>query len=430
MRLIFSGKLCFPEELLVTGSLVSGPRKNVLNSLRKLNVSGHASLNGDRGLFSSSFYLLTNPDVAQARLVPWAHYQTLGRFEGRSPHPFVDLNYLSMQMGLPVAEVLDHYIRNKKFWILNPSPFVNITQFLESGSWDGIRHPLLQILEDGLVHEPWMNFRIPLIALGTGERTPELAQAFISLWGLNKYSWPGRELQVSKIVNTDFVPGLPVSGLCIPGFVVTHSGLAHLLDDSRVVSLDNSALWSNDFLVSIATGKQHEINTLHVFPHGARRECTQLILNTVSDGDALSPGSFEQESLLRYLISLRNISVEVLPYGKQSQVKFSNLILHDASHSLMSERKSVSLEELNPLTCVIVASEETITEIRLTKFATLISQGAMLCCVNRDNLWAYAPILERAESVVPVGNQKWLDLWLSQEIPYGVASRNRDSFEH
>lgn len=96
----------------------------------------------------------------------------------------------------------------------------------------------------------------------------------------------------------------------------------------------------------------------------------------------------------------------------------------------MSERKSVSLEELNPLTCVIVASEETITEIRLTKFATLISQGAMLCCVNRDNLWAYAPILERAESVVPVGNQKWLDLWLSQEIPYGVASRNRDSFEH
>lgn len=49
-------------------------------------------------LFSTKFYLLNNPDVADNNIRPLVHYIQSGEEEGRSPSVFVDLEYLKQQI--------------------------------------------------------------------------------------------------------------------------------------------------------------------------------------------------------------------------------------------------------------------------------------------------------------------------------------------
>ena len=45
------------------------------------------------GLFDSSFYLQSNPDVAAAGVNPLVHYLASGGLEGRDPHPLFDSSF-------------------------------------------------------------------------------------------------------------------------------------------------------------------------------------------------------------------------------------------------------------------------------------------------------------------------------------------------
>src|ERR1700712_19318 len=51
-----------------------------------------------RALFDRDFYLVANPDVADAGIDPLEHFLQCGMREGRSPHPLFDPGFYAAQM--------------------------------------------------------------------------------------------------------------------------------------------------------------------------------------------------------------------------------------------------------------------------------------------------------------------------------------------
>jgi hypothetical protein len=65
-------------------------------------------------LFDKDWYLVKNPDVAQAKVDPWLHYLLYGGFEGRDPGPnFSSRWYLNTYPDVNQARInpLTHYLR-------------------------------------------------------------------------------------------------------------------------------------------------------------------------------------------------------------------------------------------------------------------------------------------------------------------------------
>ena len=65
-------------------------------------------------LFDKDWYLMRNPDVAQAKVNPWLHYLRYGGFEGRDPGPsFCSAWYLDTYNDVKEARInpLIHYLR-------------------------------------------------------------------------------------------------------------------------------------------------------------------------------------------------------------------------------------------------------------------------------------------------------------------------------
>ena len=80
-------------------------------------------------LFWPDYYLSKYQDLP-AGLDCWAHFIEFGMFEGRSPHPFLDLDVLSRQISL-VEDVptLLQYLLNSSYWDVIPCRWVDIHKF-------------------------------------------------------------------------------------------------------------------------------------------------------------------------------------------------------------------------------------------------------------------------------------------------------------
>jgi hypothetical protein len=84
------------------------------------------------GIFDEDWYLLNNPDVAQAKIDPILHYLRYGGFEGRDPGPyFSSVWYLNTNEDIKKAGInpLVHFLkyRREEGWAAQPAP-----QFLTS----------------------------------------------------------------------------------------------------------------------------------------------------------------------------------------------------------------------------------------------------------------------------------------------------------
>lgn len=80
-------------------------------------------------LFWPDYYLSKYQDLP-AGLDCWAHFIEFGMLEGRSPHPFLDLDVLSMQISLiKDAPTLLQYFLNSSYWDAIPCRWVDIHRF-------------------------------------------------------------------------------------------------------------------------------------------------------------------------------------------------------------------------------------------------------------------------------------------------------------
>ncbi len=87
------------------------------------------------GLFDSSFYLESNPDVASAGIDPLVHYLTFGAAEGRDPSPLFNTSfYLENNPDVASAGInpLVHYLTWGAAEGRDPSPLFNTSFYLES----------------------------------------------------------------------------------------------------------------------------------------------------------------------------------------------------------------------------------------------------------------------------------------------------------
>ena len=102
-------------------------------------------------VFSTSFYLACNPDVAAAGVCPLLHYVRHGAAEGRQPHPLFDVDYYVAQAPDAVDDPLGHYLRVGWTTGLEPHPVFSTRFYLESNPdvVDGGVCPLVHYIRRG-----------------------------------------------------------------------------------------------------------------------------------------------------------------------------------------------------------------------------------------------------------------------------------------
>jgi len=96
-------------------------------------------------LFDSKFYLRKNPDVAQARMDPFAHYLLHGAKELRKPHPWFDVLYYVEQCPEALENPLAHFLEN---CAANPHPLFDCGAYLREHPGIG-ENPLVHLVRQG-----------------------------------------------------------------------------------------------------------------------------------------------------------------------------------------------------------------------------------------------------------------------------------------
>ena len=252
----------FPAGLLLDAPVRSlGPR----GALALLFRAGHPRLAQGvhwHPLFSAAFYGGVNPDVVAAGADPWLHYQVYGRTEGRSPHPLIDLDYLSAGVpGTLRAELVDAYLGDPALWRTDPGPYVECVRFLLAGPWDGTTHPLVQIARDHLT-SPWVHQRLMLVdAQAPGTRRALVIAAAVLL--TRNASAGMAALQLWSPPTVPRVEGAREYTV-VPGMFVGASGGTIVAAGSDDMSADSSVLRAGEGFASLRRGAHHTASTLVV----------------------------------------------------------------------------------------------------------------------------------------------------------------------
>lgn len=353
-------------------------------------------------LFDTGSYLVVNPDIATIRVSLWLHFQAFGKAEGRSPHPFIDVEYLSASMpGVPRGEVIDHYLSLPEFWTLDPSPYVDIQAFLLSGRWDGRTHPLTQIVAQGLSAQ-WVHHRLMLIdnagVDGGGSRSLAaatlLARKGAPARALTLQAWPDKDLEVSTS---------PAAGnyTAIPGFFLGCGDSTIFSARDAMLSPDESMINLNAEIVSVKQGETITASHL-IFLEGAleRSKLVDVVKTAGADG-VISPSSGPQQSALEEIIREYSLTkLRVLPFGIQVQVNASQATVVSGSPELATPDTWAGGTPCDALRTAFVIGESTVPDVlRLPEVRQAIDNGAALCVVSNENVAPWLPLLSTRDVI-------------------------------
>jgi hypothetical protein len=241
-------------------------------------------------LFSADFYRFANPDIAAGNVDPWLHYQVYGRLEGRSPHPFVDLNGLARQLdGEPIGSALDRYLSDRRAWVLSPGPYVDVESFVAEGPWDGRTHPLVQILRD-YPTDPWVRLRLGTIDLGSAAGPAALALAA----GLLALRNPGLAATSGLSSWTRGRPAEVTAGeplRVVPGFFVGAAGGEVAATGGHILSADATVVRTPELVVALDAGAEHQCERLvFLFAETPPAE-TDRLLAAAGPDDLVAPAT-------------------------------------------------------------------------------------------------------------------------------------------
>jgi hypothetical protein len=82
---------------------------------------------------------------------------------GINPHPLVDVRFLQNQYAeYGINASVRDYFSQKHLWAFSSSPYIDMYGFLLSGAWNGIQHPLIQLLKR-LDRRRWWNVKLMAI---------------------------------------------------------------------------------------------------------------------------------------------------------------------------------------------------------------------------------------------------------------------------
>ena len=164
-------------------------------------------------LFSSSFYLEGNPDVAAAGVNPLAHYLATGGFEGRDPHPYFDSSfYLEGNPDVAAAG-------------MNP-----LLHYVSSGASEGrAPHPAfdgaLYLASNPDVAAAGMNPLVHYVTAGRAEGRAAFAPRTLASAGFTGFVPPQGRLPWFNPLNLVVAPQLgnePRLNVLVPGLAMRH----------------------------------------------------------------------------------------------------------------------------------------------------------------------------------------------------------------
>jgi len=335
----------FPTSFFVAGRLFDFSKRGAFANLMRLRQGrdGHV-------LFSKFFYETAYPDIADAGAPAWAHFQTRGRGEGRSPHPLFDIPWLRAALdedegvqSTGLTEPLDEYLNNAAFWRVSPSPFVDCGGFLSSGLWDGARNPLEQIVSEHL-QGPWISHRLMLIDAESTDSTAPADSAervvtsaarslrfrLLAAGILLFRNFPiGRISQVHRwrVVEPRYLPATGGNLFTVtPGFAVGVDGQIALVGKKMLLSPESSMIASDELCLSLNRGMSWSTSSLVVM--GGELSHSELVnmLGQLTGPAILAPfSSFQEQAMSNMIVMAPGAEIVVLPWGQQSHVATQTL---------------------------------------------------------------------------------------------------------
>ena len=317
----------FPEALLIEGRLddpsPSGAGAALASALRRESDGSP----DPHPLFSRSFYLLANPDVAAAGVSPWLHYQQSGYREARSPHPLLDPDYMiGWAPDVPRSEVVDRYLRDPALWMIDTSPYVDCQKFVLHGGWSGTSSPIGEIVGAG-ASDPWVHSRLIAIDADLGDSTKDALGAVLFLLARNHPRSMFSRLTVWRpTAQTHGGPSLGGPYTVVPGFFIGTDGVELWSDSQMAMSQDLSLVRFANGLVGLEVGDPVTVDELRFVCGDLRRDSLVEMVDTGPQTLAVSPASWAQERALRYLVEETGAQgVTVLPWGRQVRVTASSI---------------------------------------------------------------------------------------------------------
>lgn len=264
--------------------------------------------------FSEAYYRLANADLRHLDLPMILHWQLHGRPEGRSPHPFIDIGWLSDQIpdALP-GEVMDVYLTDRTQWLASPSRYVETEAFMLSGPWDGTTHPLLQILRDYPV-EPWLRGRLGVIDLAEAADHLQIAAGVLAARnpGLAQLSSFSVFERSDAHGESDLRPG---SFRVVPGFLLARDDRVISAPGDDVLSDDGTAVRSDKDVVVLDTRDVVACNKL-VFVTSALDEAVlERVARSAAPDMLIAPFDMAQQE------HLERVGVGTLRHSRQLTVK-------------------------------------------------------------------------------------------------------------
>ena len=317
----------FPEALLIEGRLddpsTSGAGAALTSALRRESDGSP----DPHPLFSRSFYLWSNPDVAAAGVSPWLHYQQYGYRECRSPHPLFDPDYMTKWApDVRRSEIVDRYLRDPELWMIDTSPYVDCQRYALQGRWSGTSSPIGEIVGAG-ASDPWVHSRLIAIDADLGGSTKDALGGVLFLLARNHpRSMFSRMTVWRPTAQTRGAPSLEGPShtgpyTVVPGFFVGSDGVELWSDSQLAMSQDLSLVRFSHGLVGLEVGDLVTVDELRFACGELRRDSLVEMVDAGQETVAVSPASWAQERALRYLLEETSaLGVTVLPWGCQVRV--------------------------------------------------------------------------------------------------------------
>lgn len=354
-------------------------------------------------LFDESSYRLLNPDVAAIRVSPWLHFQVFGRAEGRSPHPFIDVDFLSASMPSVLrGEVIDHYLSLPEFWMLDPSPYVDVQAFLLSGRWDGRTHPLTQIVAQGLSSQ-WVHHRLMLIDnagdVDGGSRV--LAAATL----LAREGSPSRLLQLKTWRVAETATTAPLGEreyTVVPGFFLGYDDVVLSHARAAALSPDGSMINMGADIVSVNIGSHIAASEFLVLDGALSRRELSEVLDAASHDTIISPSSGWQQQAVEEIIRARSLKkIRVLPIGVQVRVTTSRMSIIPASEREVAPGHW-SDHEISGAnrTAVVIRTTRVSHVLAMPMVRRAVEGGAVLCVIHNEDFSPWSNLLNARDLIV------------------------------
>jgi len=312
----------FPEALLIDGRLddpsASGARAALTSALGRESDGSREP----HPLFSRSFYLWANPDVADSSVPPWLHYQRYGYREARSHHPLLDMDYMT-QWAPDVArsEVVDRYLRDPTLWTIDTSPYVDCQSYVLHGGWSGTSSPIGQIVRAG-AGEPWVHPRLIAIDAAMADSTKDALGPVVLLLARNHPASMFSSVTMWRpAAHSPARPSYRGPFTVVPGFFIGSEGAELWSDSGLAMSPDLSLVRFSQGLVGLEVGDLVTVDELRFVCGALRRDGLAEMVDPGQGTVAVSPASWAQERALRYLVERSGAQgVTVLPWGHQVRV--------------------------------------------------------------------------------------------------------------